>query len=58
MGNTGQIASVEADAVLAKSSKSLWDLLNYDHNCIMMKTKTVKALAGRTVTVLLIFMSW
>ena len=56
--NVVRIASVEADAVLAKSSKSLWDLLTNDHNSIIMKTKTVKALAGRTMTVLLVIMSW
>lgn len=56
--NVVRIASVEADAVLAKSSKSLWDLLTNDHYSTIMKTKTVKALAGRTKTVLLGFMSW
>ena len=56
--NAVRIASVEADAVLAKSSKSLWDLLTNDHNSIIMNTKTIKALAGRTMTVLLVFMSW
>ena len=56
--NVVRIASVEADAVLAKSSKSLWDLLTNDHYSTTMKTKTVKALAGRTMTVLLGFMSW
>jgi hypothetical protein len=56
--NVVRIASVEADAVLAKLSRFRDNMSGKSLNGICEQTKTVKALAGRTMTVLLVFMSW